>query len=253
MAEIENYSLEVLELIGKVLKDKDLQKRVYLELQKRNSGSDCLIPYRYKSDRFPDFKDEYSNLYKQVLSKIDAFELEFLWRRGFFTCKNNLKGAFYPGEYGISMSDFKSESNSIQSLVNIFDESSDLKNFYEGTYNTLNYVVNGVYKAVNSFNGEVSDKNELFKDFPIRALVVQEHFVDIVEYLWQVREVVPDAKLCICNHGLAKNRGKTSKTITPDQKMLIQAIAFGCTLEELEEKNYEGAKRLIYVPYQKLD
>ena len=41
---------------------------------------------------------------------------------------------------------------------------------------------------------------------------------------------------------------KKESTITFAQERLVEAIAFGTTLEKLTQKNYEDAKQLIYVP-----
>lgn len=42
------------------------------------------------------------------------------------------------------------------------------------------------------------------------------------------------------------------RQITFEQKIFIDAIAFGTTKEKLENKNYEDAKKLLYLPHQKI-
>ena len=83
-------------------------------------------------------------------------------------------------------------------------------------------------------------------------MLVKDKFSDIVDYLWTIRSEVVDSRCSIGNHGLSMNRNKTKKKFTSSQNALVEAVAYGCTLDELEKGNYEGAKRLIYVPTNKM-
>ena len=247
MVKVENCSLEELEMIVEVLASKDLQNEVKLELLKRKSSLVSFSQYEYKSGQIPNFKTENSDLCKMILSQLDISDLKFLCEN-FLNSKGNIGGYFFTEKYGVSKKSYGEfdNSNTFYALVELFNNEV-MQRRYEETYNMVNYVINSVYRNIDFYSGELT-KVVLLESLPVRNLLVQEKFVDVVEYLWHEREVVPGARICIGNFGLTRNRNKTAKQITFSQKALIEAVAFGCSYDELCNGNYEGAKKLIYVP-----
>lgn len=193
---------------------------------------------KYKNNYLPDFNSDYTELCMEILSQIDISELSFL-QKNFLETRGNNFGWFFPEMHSNGYS-----CRDLRTLVDLFEDVS-LQKRYDSSYNMVNYVVNSVYRHIDLHDGHLT-KQELFQDLGVRNLLVQDNFTRVVNYLWKIREKVPDAKICIGNTGLTRNRNKTCKEITFSQKGLIDAVAFGCSYNELCHHNYEGAKKLIY-------
>ncbi len=110
-----------------------------------------------------------------------------------------------------------------------------LRQNYEGTYNTINYLLNSIYRELNRSDGKISSVSQLFTEIVEKEELVREKLSDVEEYLWDVRSEVVDSRSSIGNHGLTMNRNKIKKRISPQQSALVETIAFGCSLEELDK------------------
>ena len=86
------------------------------------------------------------------------------------------------------------------------------------------------------------------KDYKERQELVKISIRNISKELLNLRLQVPNSRLSVANQGLNRTANKIGEQVTYNQKLFIQALAFGMSLEDLQKKNYEGAKRLLYVP-----
>lgn len=208
----------------------------------------------YRSDRLPNYQEQYRNLCNMLLLEQEIFNYNFLFREGFNAPGNNNGGDFsqvFAHNIIYKKFDYKWHYN--LGYISLLFQDGGLKRDYEGTYNTLNYLINAIYKEIAFYDGRIPSKERLFTDIILRREAVEDNFVKIVEYLWQTRESIPNSRLSIGNHGLTKNRSKSGDSFSITQQLFIDAIAHGCTINELEDNNFEGAKRLIYVPHNKIN
>ena len=208
----------------------------------------------YTSDRLPNYQEQYRNLCNRLLLEQEIFYYHFLHIEGFNAAGNNNAGDFLQIlDHNIIYKKFGYKWNYILGYITLLFQDDKLKRDYEGTYNTLNYLINAIYKEIDFYDGRISSKERLFTDIVLRREAVEDNFLKIVEYLWQTRKSIPNSRLSVGNHGLTKNRSKSGDSLSITQQLFIDAIAYGCTLNELEDNNFEGAKRLIYVPHNKIN
>ena len=66
-------------------------------------------------------------------------------------------------------------------------------------------------------------------------------------YLCEIRNGT-NLRLCIANAGLSKTANKTGEQFNVQQSLFIDALAFGTTLEKIENGDYEDYKKLLYLP-----
>lgn len=250
MIDVKKCNDNELEDLGVLLIDKNLQTEVKEELVKRHSKSVAIAQYQFQSEQLPNFKEENKELCQSILSEIDIKKFGFL-TMSFLDAKNNLGGYFFPERYNIKNCLFNDDKVNLNDLLELFEDKVIQGNF-EGTYNMINYIVNSVYRNIEAYDGELT-KDILFEELPIRKLIVKEKFSEIVSSLWEIRENIPGARICIGNAGLTRNKNASLKYATLTQTELVNSIAFGCSYDELTQGNYEGAKKLIYVPRQNLN
>lgn len=123
---------------------------------------------------------------------------------------------------------------------------------YQGSYTTYKYV-KSYLKEVLIEDSKESDYDLVYKNFNRKIHLATENLVPIANELLTLRESIPNSRISVCNQGLKKTSKKVPRSpITFDQQIFINAIAFGTTKEKLETKNYEDAKRLLYLPHQKI-
>ena len=208
----------------------------------------------YTSDRLPNYQEQYRNLCNMLLMEQTVLDYKFLFCEGFNASGNNMCGDFSNilPDYNTNYRFYYKWNYNLGYITLLFQDDK-LKRDYEGTYNTLNYLINAIYKEIDFYDGRISSKERLFTDIVLRREAVEDNFLKIVEYLWQTRKSIPNSRLSVGNHGLTKNRSKSGDSLSITQQLFIDAIAYGCTLNELEDNNFEGAKRLIYVPHNKIN
>lgn len=123
------------------------------------------------------------------------------------------------------------------------------RSIYEDEYNTLNYIKTYFYylKGI----GEDLTKDKIIESWNRKKEIVTPQLPDIAAYLYDITEKTP-LKSSVSNASLHRLMIKTPKDIlTRNEKMLLDAIAFGSDEDKLREGNYEDTKRLIYLPKTK--
>ena len=251
MINIENCSKEELLEIKKIISNKKINKKIDLELTAREKPN-YHLQKEYSSSRLPDYNEKYFFLCNELLLEYSITDFPFLFREGFFGCANNKKRDFNFPVVGFTNTKFDDNWKlNLGYIVSIFQNKS-FQTYYEGTYNSLNYLINAIYKELTILEGKINSKNDLFIDINSRKEFVKSNFNKIARELWLTRENIFESRLSIGNCGLMKNCNKIGKRFSSSQEMFAEAIAYGCSFDELSNDNYEGAKRLLYIPKDKI-
>lgn len=241
-----------LEAILKSVEGTKLELQIRREIERRKKISAYSIQEQFASSILPDYNFDYVYKCRQLSMDFDVMQLPYLWKSACFNSAGNLKGDFYAGMFGKDKTVLEKRwMHNLGYLSLLFTDESLVSN-YEGTYNTINYLINSIYRNISFYDGNINSVNMLFTDMCEKEELVKDRFVDVVDYLWELRNEVIGSRSSIGNHGLTANRNKVTRCISEQQSALIEAVAFGCSLDELEKGNYEGAKKLIYVPKQRM-
>lgn len=122
---------------------------------------------------------------------------------------------------------------------------------YQGSYVTFQYVKSYLEKVLKE-DSPKSDDELIFQDYTKKISIVTENIVPIANELLKVRNSIPGSRLSNLNMALSKiAHKKEGSSITKRQRLFIETIAYGTTLEKLKSGDYSDAKQLIYLPYQK--
>ncbi len=248
--QIEKCSLDELKMLREVLGSKQLQRKVDAEYERRLENRDSLTQNRYRSSRLPNYDFRYFRKCNQLCFDFDIMRLGLVWSESCFSGNANRGGNFYPGIFGIDSGDasFRVRHN-LAYLASLFEEDSVRKD-YECAYNTVNFIINGIYKSVSEKLGDVESVDDLFHDFSLKQEVVCNQLPNIALYLRDIIAKVPDSRLSVGSYILTHGVSTSGKA--PKVQGLVEALTFGCSMDELRQGNYEGAKRLIYVPENKM-
>ena len=140
------------------------------------------------------------------------------------------------------------ETKKLIYLYNYFLDINSIIN-HQGSFNTFKYITDTLNRVL--IDSEKSDEELINVDWEKKVIYLAEHLIEVANYLLEYRDSIPNARLSVCNQSLGRIANKTGSEITQNEKLLIRALAFGTTLEKLEDENYEDGKNLIYVPYKK--
>lgn len=145
--------------------------------------------------------------------------------------------------------------NRFQILAYLDEFFKDINNClaFQGSFTTYKYVKDYL-KAILIEEKEDADNNTLvYKDLKAKINIVTENLIPIANELLTLRNSIPNSRISVCNQGLRRTAKKIpGSQITFEQQVFINAIAFGTTLEKLKNKDYEAAKKMLYLPYQKI-
>ncbi len=123
---------------------------------------------------------------------------------------------------------------------------------YQGSYVVYRYVKNYLSNVLKEEYPQ-TDNELIYKDYDEKVEIVKSNLIDISSYLLEIMKEIPHSRSALCNQSLKRmSRKKSGTAITFEQNVFAKGIAFGTTLEKLQEGNYEDAKSLIYIPHQKL-
>lgn len=141
-----------------------------------------------------------------------------------------------------------SETLRLKKVDDIFKNNPTLQEELIGPYNMLNYIKDYIYSLLKQ-NPNI-DREDVFKDYSEKKELVNLRLRDISSYLLEIRNGT-NLKLCICNLSLSKNAEKVSKHNTIDQDLFVDTLAFGTTLEKIENRDYGDYQKLLYLPQGK--
>ena len=139
------------------------------------------------------------------------------------------------------------KANTLGHLDKIF-QSEQNRLDYQGTYAAFQYVKKHIWERL-SITTEEKEDELVWKNFDKKKILVTENLAPIADYVLIHRNQIPKARIFINNGGLSRMaQKKTGRPPTYVQERFIDAIAFGTTLEKLQQQNYEDSKQLIYLP-----
>lgn len=139
------------------------------------------------------------------------------------------------------------KANTLGHLDKIFQNEQNRLD-YQGTYAAFQYVKKHIWESL-SINTEEKEEELVWKNFDQKKILVTENLAPIATYVLIQRNQIPKARVFINNGGLSRTaQKKKGSPPTYVQKRFIDAIAFGTTLEKLQQQNYEDSKQLIYLP-----
>lgn len=119
------------------------------------------------------------------------------------------------------------------------------KEHYEGSYNILNYIKNYIYLMLSI--DETANLDTIFQDYSAKKLLVENNLSNISSYLIKIRENT-NLRSSLSNYGLSRNARKKCEKLTPSQEVLIDALAFGTTIDKIENKDYSDFQKILYLP-----
>ena len=139
------------------------------------------------------------------------------------------------------------KANTLGHLDKIFQNEQNRLD-YQGTYAAFQYVKKHIWESL-SINTEEKEEELVWKNFDQKKILVTENLAPIAAYVLIHRNQIPKARVFINNGGLSRMaQKKKGSPPTYVQERFIDAIAFGTTLEKLQQQNYEDSKQLIYLP-----
>lgn len=193
--------------------------------------------YDFSSDRMSDDFSLYSDECREIMKTITVSKFPFLVAT-LFGAKVNKMNALPQqlSEYFGSMT--------LAELEDVLKLDTVTRN-YEGTYNTLNYIKNYICGCLATNSDLVVE--DLFSDYGRKIEIVTENLDDIANMICEVKGGTK-LQFSVGNRGLMRTANGNYNGIHPYQKRIIEAVAFGNRLSELENGNYEGVKRLLYLP-----
>lgn len=251
MVDFRKLDLSELEIILKSVEGTKLEKQIRKELERRKSLNSSILEM-YSSSYIPDFNSDFMCNCKQLLMEFDVMRLPYFWNSACFDSGNNLLGDFNLGIFGKDKTSIEKRWMYNLGYLSLLFNDERLIHRYEGTYNNLNYLINSIYRNIVRYGSPLDSSDMLFIDRIEKEELVKEKFTEAIEYLLDLRNDIPGSRCSISNYGLNSNKNKSLISPSPQQEALIEAISFGCNSEELKRGDFEGAKKLIYVPHQKI-
>ncbi len=250
MQTLTHLKLEELMFIKKIVESNKLQEELNKIIEMRQNESLCAR--EYQSGRLPEFYEEYQEECYDILSKIGANDVDFLYC-SYINAGNNAGGDFRITHYkrgNLTREEYYKIYTDLSCLEDFFNRDPMNIYLYEGVYNTLNYIKTSICSELR--RGKViNNKDDLFAGYEEKQEIITKAIREISKELLMLRIQVPNSRLSVCNQGLYKMSKKTSEAITKSQEHFINAVAFGSSLENLKESDYSEAKRLLFVPQEK--
>ena len=140
------------------------------------------------------------------------------------------------------------DSKKLISLYKFFLDFENVIN-HQGAFYTFKYISDTLNRIL--VDEDKKDMELINKDMETKKESLYDDFTKMVVKLLEFRNSIESAKLSVCNQGLNRVKDKKGRVLTHNEKVLVDAIAFGTTLDKIKEGNYEDSKSLIFVPYKK--
>lgn len=256
---INKLNSEELRKLESIILDDNLRKSFLKEIniysrENRNNNSNV-----FAVEEIPYYDEKLESKCLDILKQISIENFYFLTRS--FVEKGNGESLFANKAVLDFLADCSGVSNGILMMVlenpdiggrdmylssfeKFFSEES-LQKRYKRSFNIYNYIKSYIYQCLRSKSSV--DRETIFKDYGFKQLLVEKRLQEVASYLMEVRGT-GDLKCAIANAGLSRTAKKVSGEVTFNQRRLVEAVAFGTTLEKLNAGNYEDSKKLIYLP-----
>ena len=261
---LSNLNLEELYELRKecdsLIKKQEEMKKNDLLVKLKDSASELTITDRVHRFYEKNYIDIFSFLYESMRSagtnikKIDYYTL-------LISDKDTETELRSIGIYNYSDYILKLGYENRAKLLNKIDNSKKLISLYEffldfenvinhqGAFYTFKYISDTLNRIL--VDDGKKDMELINKDMEIKKEILCGNFTEMVAKLLEFRNSIENARLSVCNQGLNRVRDKQGRVLTHNEKVLVDAIAFGTTLDKIKEGNYEDSKSLIFVPYKK--
>lgn len=246
---LESSELEmILDSVEGIVVEKDIRA----ELERRKLLGKLSIQELYSSSCIPDFNPNFMCNAMQLSMEFDVTRLPYFWKSACFDSGNNLFGDFTLGMFGKDKTSIEKRWMYNLGYLSLLFNDEKIIHQYEGTYNNLNYLINSIHRNISRYGISLDSIDTLFLDRIEKEELVKEKFSEVVEYLSDLRSDIPGARCSIGNYGLISNKSKIKSVLSPQQEALVEAVSFGCSREELKRGEYQGCKKLVYIPHQKI-
>lgn len=245
---------EQLEYLRKVL-DADVSGRDELLGQVRALAShrEGIISgeENFSSDRLFFFQEDKEEQCLELLKQLVIGDFYCFQRALFISGVNRYRNrlisfdelkSIYEQIYNSEICDY--ENVPLEVLELFFTKPSNIYDF-EAIYNTFNYIKDYIYYCLSQ--KETVEVADLFLDYDKKRNSAAKQIASIATYLCDIKNGT-DLLLSVGSGGLVKATRKSGGELTLYQKNLADAVAFGTSLEKIENGNYEDCKRLLYLP-----
>lgn len=174
---------------------------------------------------------------KEELSEMLEFhnlsktQVSALWKE---ICKNDCVSTWF------------SKKDNILFLDDFFEYEKNIQK-YQKLYTLYLYYKVSLIEFIKRNPNCQSYIKQLRSDIEINLYYIEKCYKDIVSVILEERQKYSSASCVIDNGGLIKILNKKEgSTFTSKQEMLLKALAFGLSREEINAKKFDKAKRLVY-------
>ena len=197
-----------------------------------------LLNEKYQVSNIPDYKLEYKDNVISLLNNL--YIKDFYYMEFYLKCDKIKKYISLNKQLSISLYKYY-----------LLYKTSNLKLDMEQSYNILNYVINSLYRYCANSSEDILNSKLFLEQVNRNRKLVKLQVNDIFMYLHNTMLSIPDSRLSIGDINLLTSN--LNKNILSNKQLyLMEAISIGCSKQELEDKNYNGIKKLIYVPQCKI-
>lgn len=197
-----------------------------------------LLNEKYQVSNIPDYKLEYKDNVISILNNL--YIKDFPYMEFYLNCDRIKKYISLNKQLSISLYKYY-----------LLYKTSNLKLDMEQSYNILNYVINSLYRYCANSSKDILNSKLFLEQVNRNRELVKLQVNDIFMYLHNTMLSIPDSRLSIGDINLLTSN--LNKNILSNKQLyLMEAISIGCSKQELEDKNYNGIKKLIYVPQCKI-
>ena len=197
-----------------------------------------LLNEKYQVSNIPDFKLEYKDNVISLLNNL--YIKDFYYMEFYLNCDKIKKYISLNKQLSISLYKYY-----------LLYKTSNLKLDMEQSYNILNYVINSLYRYCVNSSEDILNSKLFLEQINRNRELVKLQVNDIFMYLYNAMLNIPNSRLSIGDINLLTSN--LNKNILSNKQLyLMEAISIGCSKQELEDKNYNGIKKLIYVPQCKI-
>ena len=197
-----------------------------------------LLNENYQVSNIPDYKLEYKDNVISILNNL--YIKDFYYMEFYLNCDRIKKYISLNKQLSISLYKYY-----------LLYKTSNLKLDMEQSYNILNYVINSLYRYCANSSEDILKSKLFLEQINKNKELVKLQVNDIFMYLHNTMLSIPNSRLSIGDINLLTSN--LNKNILSNKQLyLMEAISIGCSKQELEDKNYNGIKKLIYVPQCKI-
>ncbi len=197
-----------------------------------------LLNEKYQVSNIPDYKLEYKDNVISLLNNL--YIKDFPYMEFYLNCDKIKKYISLNKQLSISLYKYY-----------LLYKTSNLKLDMEQSYNILNYVINSLYRYCVNSSEDILNSKLFLEQVNRNRELVKLQVNDIFMYLHNTMLSIPNSRLSIGDINLLTSN--LNKNILSNKQLyLMEAISIGCSKQELEDKNYNGIKKLIYVPQCKI-